>query len=216
MIPAACYETFCVPTAGLSLSTGGSLCVPKWPLVTTADQKKACCCQNYSRPQLRATLLSQGKQAVSCWPATAIHPALRRAPDSSLPWANCSACSQVLAKNGSWEQATTLVRLLHLTHSSPAPNRKAGKPGNPSLARPLLPLLIPQQERSLAGLVGPVACVSPPWGVGTAVPLCWLGDTTPCLQSRGKITVDSPRRYSWWVHQPLPGERFSSSAARPS
>lgn len=36
-------------------------------------------------------------------------------------------CSQVLAKNGSREQTTALVRLVHLTHSSPAPNGKAGK-----------------------------------------------------------------------------------------
>lgn len=52
-----------------------------------------------------------------------------------------------LLKQSSWEQATALVRTVHLAHSS---QQESEHPGTTS---PLLPLLVLWQERNLAGFV---------------------------------------------------------------
>lgn len=126
-------------------------------------------------------------------------------PDSSLPRANSSStvCTLFLLKmvagKGKCPYQTSSLHPQH--HSS---QQDSGLARKHHLITALLPLLILQQDTSVAGLVQP-ACVLPLWwGAGTDVSFFCLGVTTLRLWRRNKISIGSFCWYSWWECQPLP------------
>lgn len=125
--------------------------------------------------------------------------------DSSLPWANSNStvCTLFLLKMVAGKgKCPCQTSSLHPQHHSS--QQDSGLARKHHLITALLPLLILQQDTSVAGLVQP-ACVLPLWwGAGTDVSLFWLGVTTLRLWRRNKISIGSFCWYLWWICQPLP------------